>query len=95
MREFRVGSVADDHEQRNPVPHDGIEFIGLVADAAIMCERDPSSLTDRSQPVFIGAIGREVISVFLDPQSSLLQCLREAGAEIAIREEDKRQAACS
>ncbi|MEX1204205.1 MAG: hypothetical protein WD470_09775 [Rhodospirillaceae bacterium] len=95
LREFRVRGVSDDHEQRDPVLHDGIQFIGLVADAAIVCEGNPSPLADRTQPLFIGALGREVVPVFLDGQPRRLQYLGKAGTEVTIREEDNRQTARS
>ena len=90
-----MGGVSDDHEQRDPVPHDGISFIGLVTDTAIVREGDPSPLANRTQPLFIGASGREVVPVLLDGQPRRLQYLGKAGTEVTIREEDNRQTARS
>jgi hypothetical protein len=60
-----------------------------------MSERDPLTLANLCQPLFVGTVGPEVIAVSLDGESRALQDLREGCAEVAIGEEDKRQAARS
>ena len=47
---------ADDYQQCNAVPHDRIAFVRLVADAAIMRERNPTALADLLQPHLIGRV---------------------------------------
>jgi len=56
---------------------------------------NPLGPTDLRQPVFVRTFGREVIAVSLNGEARALQDLREEGAEVAIGEEDKRQAARS
>jgi hypothetical protein len=87
--------LADDHQQGDAVLHDGIEFVRLVADAAVVRERDLAALSDFLQPGLVGRIVGKVISVPLDRQTAGFQNLRESFAEIAIGEIDKAQAARS
>ena len=75
--------------------HDGGEFIRLIANAAVMGERDPATFADLLKPRFVRRIMREVIGVPFDSQAAGFQNLRESFAEIAIGEIDKAQAARS
>jgi hypothetical protein len=56
---------------------------------------NPFAPAHLGQPVFVGTFGREVIAVALDGEARALQNGREERAEVAITEEDKRQAARS
>jgi hypothetical protein len=56
---------------------------------------DPSALADGFQPSLIGAVGLEMVVVAFDAQSGPQENTGEAGAEIAVREKDKTQAARS
>ncbi len=87
--------VAYDHEQRHAVPHHRAQLVGLVPDAAVVGERDPSPLPNRSKPYLVGAGGREVIQVTLDGQPCGGQDCGETRAEVAVGEEDNSQAARS
>jgi hypothetical protein len=51
--------------------------------------------THLGQPLFVGTCGRKVIAVALDGEARALQDSGEERAEVAISEEDKRQAARS
>ena len=73
----------------------GRELVRLVADAAIVGQGDPSAPADLGQPLFVRALSPEVIAVVLNADASASQDLREEDAEVAICEEDKRQAARS
>lgn len=60
---IRIGRVTDDDEQCNPMSFNRFQFIGLVADAAIVRESDPSPLSDRMKPFFVGTIVSKMIAV--------------------------------
>jgi hypothetical protein len=94
-REVWQRSLADDYQEPDPVADHRREFVRLVADAGVVGEGDPFAPTDLRQPVFVRTLGREVILVSLDTEGRALQDLREDGAEVAIGEENKRQAARS
>ena len=64
--EIRVWGVPDDHEQRNLMPINSVQFIWLIPDAAVVRQGDPSTLPDRFKPRLVGTIMREVISVPFD-----------------------------
>ena len=64
--EIRVWGVPDDHEQRNLMPHNSVQFIWLIPDAAVVRQGDPSTLPDCFKPRLVGTIMREVISVPFD-----------------------------
>jgi len=92
---IRKGHSANDHQQANAVPDNGVAFVRLVANAAIMGERDPATLADLRQPCVIGCIRREVIRMPFNCQTVQPENLAEPFAEIAVREIDERQAARS
>ena len=94
-RQVREWGLADYYQEPDPVPDDCCAFVRLVADASVMGESYPFALSDLCQPLFVGTVGSEVIRVSFEGEARALQDLREAGAEIAIGEEDKRQAARS
>ena len=71
------------------------ELVRLVADAGVVGEGDPFASADFGQPVFVRTLGRKVIAVALDGETCVFQDLRKEAAEVAIGEEDKRQAARS
>ena len=45
-REIGKRGGANDHQQRHAMPNDGVKLVLLVADAAIMGERDPAAPAD-------------------------------------------------
>jgi len=92
---LRKGRRADDHQQGNAVSHDSVALVSLIADAMIMGERDPATLANRLQPLFVGRVRRKVICVPLDRQTGRRENLGKALTEIAIGEIDKAQAARS
>lgn len=73
----------------------GGEFIGLVANAMVMRDRDPLTLPYDFEPLLVRGVVFEVVAVPLDVQSSCAEDLGEPDAEIAVGEEDMGQAACS
>jgi hypothetical protein len=93
--DFWKRRVADNDQQCNTVPHDSVAFVRLVADAAIMSERDPAALADLSQPGLVRRIVDEVIGVPLDGQTACFENLTESLAEVAVREVSAAHAARS
>lgn len=89
--ERKRGGPHDD-QQLHTVSADGSKFVGLVADPAVMGDRDPATLADGLKPGFVGAVVLEVVLMALDSEASLSQDLREAGAEVTVGEEDNAQA---
>ena len=99
-RHERLGKVrkrrrADDHQQADVVPHHRVAFVRLVADAAVVGQRDPAALADRRQPVLVSRIVGKVIGVPLDCQATCPENLAEPLPEVAVGEIDAGQAARS
>jgi len=95
LRQVWKRRVTDDDQQCNAVPHDRIAFVRLVADAAIVGERDPATLANLRQPNFIRCVRRKMIGVPLDGQPSCFENLTESFAEVAVRKIDATHAARS
>ena len=89
------GRLADDDEEPHSVADHRRQLIRLVADSGVVGDGDPFAPAHLGQPVFVRALGREVIAVALDGEARGRQDGREERAEVAISEEDKRQAARS
>ena len=73
---------ADDHQQRNAVPHNGVTLVRFVADSSIVSERDPAAFAYLLQPYGIRRVVCEMIGMSLDIQTARLQNLRKLPAEI-------------
>ena len=86
MRQLGKRRVANNDQQCNAVSHDRIAFVRLVADAAIMRERDPAVLADFGQPDLVRRDRSEVVRVPLDGQPACFENLTESFAEVAVRE---------
>ncbi len=95
MRQFRKWRFADNDQQTNAVPHDGVAFVGLVADALIVSQRDPAAPTNLSEPDLVRRIGSKMIGMPLDGQAACFKNLTESFAEVAVREVDAAHAARS
>jgi hypothetical protein len=95
MGEIRIPHISDHNQQRHPMLHDRRQFIGLVADASVMCDRDPATLADLFQPGLIGTVRREVVRMSFDMQTSGGQDFWKTLSEVAIGEEDAAHAARS
>lgn len=93
--ELRVGRVADHDKQRDTALDDRREFIGFVADAAVVGDGYPTALADFFQPGRIRAIVREVIRMAFDMQTRSGQDFRKAFSEVAVGEENAAHAARS
>lgn len=93
--EFRKRRFSDDDEQRDTMQIDRGELVRFISDASIVAYGNPTAAADRAQPIHIGAIGREMIAVafYLQPRGG--ENVRKARPEVAVREEDKIQAARS
>jgi hypothetical protein len=65
-REVGKRCRADDHQQGDAIAHDGIAFVRLVADAAIVGEGNLAALADRLQPRLVRRVMRKMIGVPLD-----------------------------
>jgi len=66
-----------------------------ITDTAVVGERNPAPLADLRKPFLVGRIVDKMIGVLFNRQPGVLQDVREASPEIAIREIDKAQAARS
>jgi hypothetical protein len=86
---------ADDNQKRKPMPHDGVTFIRLVANAPIVGKRNPGASTDFCKPYLIRSIRREVICMSLDAQTARPENLRKHFPKIPIGKIDEAQAARS
>ena len=95
MGKLRIGRVPNHHQQGNAVLDDCREFVGFVADAAVMGDCYPTTLADFLQPDRVGAIVREVIRMPLYVQTCGGQDFRKAFSEVAISEENAAHAARS
>jgi len=92
---LRKRHLADDDEQRHAMSNDRGEFVWIVSNASIVAYGNPAAAADGAQPVHIGAIGREMVAVAFYLQSRRGENVRKACSEVAVREEDKVQAARS
>ena len=71
------------------------ELVRFVSDAPIVAYGNPAAAADGAQPLLISAIGREMVAVALYLQSRGGENVWKACSEVAIREENKVQAARS
>lgn len=85
----------DDDQKSDTMTNHGVEFIGLIADSAIVGYGDPATLAHRLQPVLARAIGCKVVPMSFDAQAGADKNVGKTGTEIAVSEEDKSQAARS
>lgn len=90
--QLRERRVPDDHEQADAMPHDRGKFVGLVANPAIMGDGHPAALADGFQPLFVRAVGREVVCMTFDGQAGVAQDVRKFLAQIAVGEEYRAHA---
>lgn len=95
VRQFGEGRGADNDQQSDAVPNDSSALIGLVANAMIVGQRNPATLTHDLQPRLVGGVRRKVVVVQFYCKASGFENLGKAFAEIAIGEIDKAQAARS
>lgn len=95
VRQIRKRRCADDNQERDPMPDDGVEFVRLVANAAIVGQSDPTAPTNRFEPFFVRRGGREMIGMALDRQTAGSEDFRKALPEIAIGKIDDVHAARS
>lgn len=68
--EVRRRGRANNNQQADAMPHDGIAFVRLVANAMIVGYRNPASLAHHLEPYRIRRVRREVIRVSLDGQAA-------------------------
>lgn len=87
--------MTDDDEQADAMLHDCCQFVGLVADAAIVGDGCPAAPADFFQPDGIRTIVREVVGVTFDLQAGGGQNFRKAFSEISIGKKDVAHAARS
>ena len=89
-------SLCGEHERRHPCVFQGRDFRVTVPDRLVLRDDDPAALAHRGQPLRIWRIIRKVVGVRFDVGSGLAQRLGDNVApQVAIDEEDKRQAARS
>jgi len=92
---LRVGCLARHDQQADLVTHDSSQFVRLVADPGIVCDRRPVLSSDALEPFFIRRVWREVVGVSLHRQAGRSKHVWKLFAEIPIGEERPAQAACS
>ena len=73
----------------------GLLLVRRVADAAVVCEGDPSVRPDNCQPLGVRRSGREVVRVALDMKAGVPEYRRKLIPEIAVREVNGAHAARS
>lgn len=90
-----MGRMPDDDQHGDAVADHGSEFVGLVANAAVVCNNNPSALTYGLQPGFVRTVVRKMLAVPLDLHTCGGKNLRKALAEITVSEKNWAQAARS
>ncbi len=93
--ELRKPRFADDDDQRHAMANDHGALVRFVPDAFIVAYGNPAAIADGAQPLLISTIGREMIAVAFYLQSRGGKNVRKACSEVAVREENKVQAARS
>lgn len=95
LRELCMGRMPDDDQHGHAVVDHGSEFVGLVANAGVMCNHNPAALTDGLQPGFVRTVVCKMVAVPLDHHTCGGKDVRKALPEIAVGEKDRAQAARS
>ena len=72
-----------------------LAFVRGIANTTVVGDRDPVPPANLRKPFLVGRIVDKMIGVPFNRQSGVLQDVREASPEIAIRKIDKAQAARS
>ena len=93
--ELRKLYFADDDEQHHAMSNDRVELVRVVSDASIVAYGNPAAVTDGAQPLLIRAIMREMVTVAFYLQTCSGKSARKACSEVAVREENRVQAARS
>lgn len=83
-----IGCMADDDQQANAMSNDRRQFIGFIADAAIVSDGCPPASADLFEPVGIGTVVREMVCVAFDVKTGSGENFRKFFSEIAIGEKD-------
>ncbi len=94
-REFGERRPAHNYQQPDTMLHDRVAFVRLIANMAIMSQRDPTTPADFPQPHFVGCVRWKMIEMLLDDEPSRPENIRETLTQIAVGEIDKAQAARS
>lgn len=95
LGKLRIRSLPDDDQQRHLMFNDCRQFVGLVANAAIMGDGYPATCANLFKPDRVRAIVCEVVCMSLDPQTGGGKYFWKALSEIAVGEEDAIHAARS
>lgn len=90
-----MGRMPDDDQHGDAVADHGSEFVGLVANAGVVCNNNPAALTYGLQPGFVRTVVRKVVAVPLDHHTCGGKNLRKALSEVAVSKKDRAQAARS
>ena len=89
------GALPTTTRQCDPMSNYLSEFVGFVANAAVVCEGDPSLCGNGRQPFRVWTGRRKVVPMGFHQQARLSEYRWKRQAEIAVREEDNTQAARS
>ena len=77
------------HDDTRSIPYDGCEFSSSIADVLVFRKRDPTSPSNKRDPIFVRRVQRKVIVVYLNlhPRRTKPVC-DDVLSKIAIQEED-------
>jgi hypothetical protein len=95
LRQQRKRRLAHDDEEGGSMPSNRSQLVGLVADARVVRDRSATAPSHVLDPGFIGAVVRKQLAVPFHCEAGGHQDVWETLAEIAVREEDRGQAARS
>ena len=70
VSQLRERRFSDYHDQLDRVFLYGGQFIWLIADALVMCDSNPTIVTDQLQPFLIGSSRREMRAMSMNNESS-------------------------
>lgn len=84
--------MPDNDQQADAMLNDRRQFVGLVADAAIMSDGCPPASADLFKPDGVGTVVREVVQVAFDLQTGGGQNFRKAFSEVSIGKKDAAHA---
>ena len=84
-----VAIFRPNHDDTRSIPYDGCEFSSSIADVLVFRKRDPTSPSNKRDPIFVRRVQRKVIVVYLNlhPRRTKPVC-DNVLSKIAIQEED-------
>ncbi len=86
-RQFAVGSVPDEEEERDTGAHGCVPFLRSVADVAVVAKGDPATSPDLGQPLGVRGQWTEVIIMPLYGEPGIAKGIGHAAPKVTVREE--------